>query len=171
MKNKKLLALIGCVSFFVCSSSFAQYRKSGKEISQRERIAINQGWRFFKYDSAALADKLIYDVRPEITDNTDNKVADDKPTEAVKLEANQKVLKAWILPSGNSFIKETSKRHTRPEGNPGGDFPFVQNNFDDSSWEKVNLPHDWAIKGPFQKGSNPEVGGGMGRLPVNGVAW
>jgi len=75
------------------------------------------------------------------------------------------------LPSGNDFIKDPAKRHVRPEGNPGGDFPYVQLNFDDSSWEKINLPHDWAIKGPFQIGPNPEVGGGMGRLPVNGVAW
>ncbi len=75
------------------------------------------------------------------------------------------------MPSGNDFIKDPAKRHVRPEGNPGGDFPYVQLNFDDSSWEKINLPHDWAIKGPFQIGPNPEVGGGMGRLPVNGVAW
>ncbi|MDP3433509.1 MAG: beta-galactosidase GalB, partial [Bacteroidota bacterium] len=86
-------------------------------------------------------------------------------------EAKQSVLKPWILPSMNDFIKDPAKRHIRPEGNPGNDFPFVQSNFDDRSWEKVNLPHDWAIKGPFQKGWNSEVGGGMGRLPVNGVAW
>ncbi|MDA3929580.1 MAG: DUF4982 domain-containing protein, partial [Prolixibacteraceae bacterium] len=58
-----------------------------------------------------------------------------------------------------------------PEGNPGSDFPFVQASFDDSDWENVTLPHDWAIEGPFQEGWNPEVGGGMGRLPSNGVAW
>jgi len=23
--------------------------------------------------------------------------------------------------------------------------------FDDSNWEDVNVPHDWAIKGPFDK--------------------
>lgn len=137
----------------------------------RERISINDNWRFFKYDSISKADHLIYDVRPEVTDNNENKVADAQPTEAVKVETSQKVLKPWILPSGNDFIKDPEKRHIRPEGNPGSDFPFVQGNFDDSSWENLNLPHDWAIKGPFQKGWNSEVGGGMGRLPVNGVAW
>ena len=145
--------------------------KAEKDRFLREHISINDNWRFFKYDSISKADNLIYDVRPEVTDNNDNKVADSKPTEAIKVETTQEVLKPWILPTGNRFIKDTSKRHIRPEGNPGGDFPFVQGNFNDSSWEKVNLPHDWAIKGPFQKGSNPEVGGGMGRLPVNGVAW
>ena len=51
------------------------------------------------------------------------------------------------------------------------DFPFVQNNFNDENWEPVNLPHDWAINQPFYTGPNPEVGGGMGRLPSHGVAW
>jgi beta-galactosidase len=166
MKNKNIFSLIGYISLIMATTSFAQ---SGK--FERERISINEGWSFFKYESAAKADKLIYDVRPEITDLTENKVADAKPTEAVEVAAKQKVLKPWILPSGNNFINDPAKRHVRPEGNPGGDFPFVQNNFDDRSWEKVTLPHDWAIKGPFQKGWNTEVGGGMGRLPVNGVAW
>ena len=56
-------------------------------------------------------------------------------------------------------------------GNPGSTFSFVQTNFDDSSWEKVNLPHDWAIKGPFLTGDDAGVGGSMGRLPSPGVAW
>lgn len=137
----------------------------------RQRISINDGWRFYKYDSPTKADNLIYDVRPDVTDKKENMVADAKPTESIEIKATQEVLKPWILPTGNSFIKDPAKRYTRPKGNPGGSFPFVQNNFDDSSWEKVDLPHDWAIKGPFMTGSNPEVGGGMGRLPSNGVAW
>jgi Beta-galactosidase/beta-glucuronidase len=141
------------------------------ESASRERISINNGWRFFKYASEAKADNLRYDVRPEVTDNNDSKAADSKPTEAIKLESAQNVLKTWIFPTGNAFIKDPQKRYVRPSGNPGGNFPFVQSNFDDNSWETVDLPHDWAIKGPFQKGTNPEVGGGMGRLPVNGVAW
>ncbi len=171
MKNKNIVILISSLSLLMVTTSFAQSLKSGRKSIQRERISINEDWRFFKYDSISKADKFIYDVRPEITDNTENKVADAKPTEAVDVKATQEVLKPWILPSGNAFIKDPAKRYVRPEGNPGGDFPFVQHNFDDSSWENVNLPHDWAIKGPFQKGPNPEVGGGMGRLPVNGVAW
>jgi beta-galactosidase len=38
-------------------------------------------------------------------------------------------------------------------------------------WETVDLPHDWAINGPFYTDSSPPIGGGMGRLPVQGVAW
>src|SRR4030042_185952 len=91
--------------------------------------------------------------------------------EAVEVEAKQAVLKPWILPTGNDFIKDPDKRYVRPKGNPGSDFAFVQNDFDDRSWESVNLPHDWAIKGPFQEGRRAEVGGSMGRLPSHGVAW
>lgn len=135
----------------------------------RERISLNEGWKFMKYTSAP--DKLIYDIRPEITDRKDDVVADSKPTEAVTISTTTNVLKSWILPTANDFINDPAKRHQRPAGNPGSDFPFVQNNFDDKSWEAVTLPHDWAIKGPFYEGEPAVVGGGMGRLPSPGVAW
>lgn len=135
----------------------------------RERISLNTGWNFMRYDNNP--DNLIYDVRPKIEAENDSKVADSKPTEAIKVEAKEAVLKNWILPSGNDFIKDLSKKHIRPEGNPGFDFPFVQANFKDDAWEKVSLPHDWAINKPFYTGDKPEVGGGMGRLPSQGVAW
>jgi len=156
---------LACIIFCIWRSVTAQHLLS------RQRILINEGWRFYKYDSASQADNLIYDVRPEIKDNTESRVADAKPTEAVETKSSQNVLKAWVLPSANAFIKDPQKRHLRPDGNPGSDFRFVQNNFDDNNWEHIDLPHDWAIKGPFQKGWDSEVGGGMGRLPVNGVAW
>ncbi len=143
----------------------------GPASSSRERVLINDGWRFMKYESADQADRLIYDVRPEVSDGEDGKAADAKPTEAVEVEANVPVLKAWILPTANAFIKSPEDRHERPEGNPGSEFPFVQDDFDDSSWESVTLPHDWAIAGPFMGGSDAPVGGGMGRLPSPGVAW
>ena len=170
MKKSTLIKLITPVfAIFISFSVMAQ--KSEQKAKQRQRISINEGWRFFKYESNSQPDKLVYDVRPEIADNHEYLVADAKPTEAVLSSQIQEVLKPWILPTGNKFISDPVKRHVRPEGNPGSNFPFVQGNFDDSRWEKVNLPHDWAIKGPFQSGPNPEVGGGMGRLPVNGVAW
>ena len=39
--------------------------------------------------------------------------------------------------------------------------------FDDSSWRKLDLPHDWAIEGPFDSKYSPNTGG----LPIFGVAW
>jgi beta-galactosidase len=145
--------------------------KAGDKNVARQKISINQNWRFYKYESAEQADDLIYDVRPETKNVKELRVADSKPSEAEKTMGKQAVLKPWILPSGNDFIKDPAKRYTRPEGSSGGDSPFVQKAFDDSFWKQVNLPHDWAIAGPFQKGWDSEVGGGMGRLPVNGVAW
>ena len=159
-----LTAYLVSVGFPVLS---AQTSPSGP----REKILINDGWRFMKYASAKDADDLIYDVRPEIKDQRDFRPADEKPTEAEKVETNRKVLKPWILPTGNDFIKDPAKRHARPDGDPGSDFPFVQGSFDDTAWESLNLPHDWAIKGPFNIGEGKGAGGGMGRLPSDGVGW
>jgi len=39
--------------------------------------------------------------------------------------------------------------------------------FDDSSWQQVHVPHDWAIAGPF----NPNENGYAGKLPWKGVGW
>ena len=80
-------------------------------------------------------------------------------------------LKPWVLPVMDDFIDDSSKHYQRPEGNPGSDFPFVKNGFDDAGWETVDLPHDWAIKYPFSPGSDSSVDAGMGRLPSQGVAW
>ena len=39
--------------------------------------------------------------------------------------------------------------------------------FNDSGWRALNLPHDWAIEGPFDQTFNPHTGG----LPVSGTGW
>lgn len=158
-------------TFLLSVSLFFASCEKPQDSSNRERVSINNDWSFYKYKDPSKSDHLIYDIRPEISNSNEIKEADSKPTEAVKVEITQDVLKPWILPSANYFIKDAAKKHLRPEGNPGGNFKFVQNDFDDSSWEKLNLPHDWAIKGLFMTGWNAEVGGGMGRLPSNGVAW
>src|SRR5690606_18474672 len=77
-------------------------------------------------------------------------------------------LKPWILPTANPFIKDPAHRHTRPEKAWEGNVPYVQLNYDDSDWRKLDLPHDWAIEGPFITTGG---GGGMGRLPSAGVGW
>src|SRR5215510_13024505 len=43
-----------------------------------------------------------------------------------------------------------------------------KSDFDDSSWRKLDVPHDWSIEGPFDK-DNPTSGAG-GFLPA-GVGW
>ncbi|SHK67940.1 beta-galactosidase [Reichenbachiella agariperforans] len=39
--------------------------------------------------------------------------------------------------------------------------------FDDSEWRKLDLPHDWAIEGPFDSKYNARAGG----LPFHGTGW
>ncbi|MBU0472960.1 MAG: DUF4982 domain-containing protein [Bacteroidetes bacterium] len=171
LKESVALAIWASLFVLITLPLNAQTKSSNGEKVLRERISINDNWKFYKYNANEKTDDLIYDIRPEVKEYQDEKPADSKPTEAEDVEITQKVLKEWILPSGNNFIKDTNKHYIRPEGNPGNNFPFVQSEFNDNLWESVNLPHDWAIKGPFYEGSNPEVGGGMGRLPSQGIAW
>jgi beta-galactosidase len=76
-------------------------------------------------------------------------------------------LKPWILPAANEFLDQPV--HERPSAPaPGANVSYVQSDFNDENWEQVVLPHDWAIKGTFDA---PGIGGGLGRLPINGVGW
>ncbi|MFD0749742.1 beta-galactosidase GalB [Mucilaginibacter calamicampi] len=140
-------------------------------LAQTTRIPLTKGWKFYKYGPNEKPDSLIYDARPDANGNSDGIAADAKPTEAIKMAAAKGILKYYILPTGNAFLKDETKRTIRPDGNPGANFQFTQNTFNDSKWEDVTLPHDWAIKGPFYQGQGTIIGGGMGRLPVQGVAW
>ncbi|KAL2794744.1 glycoside hydrolase superfamily [Aspergillus keveii] len=117
----------------------------------RERVSLNTEWRF--WHSKAIPDGVIYDLRPDAND-----------TSLV-------VLKPWILPSGNDYIQNASDRHEPPSEQPDIDIPYVDLDFNDGEWDAVRLPHDWAIKGPFYTGEDPEISGDMGRLPVQGVGW
>lgn len=75
--------------------------------------------------------------------------------------------KPWVLPTGNAFLKDAAKRAQRPAGNLGDGVSYVAADFDDTAWQKVQLPHDYAIAGPF----TDSVSANMGRLPAIGVAW
>ena len=134
-------------------------RDSASFQSPRSRTLIDDDWRFTKGDPPNETTGLLYDVRPRqaaaLADTTESEPA---PPATVK---------KWILPTGNQFLKDPSKGPEPPEGNLGGDVPYVAPNLDDSAWQQVNLPHDYAIEGSFTTSG----GGGMGRLPTAGVAW
>ncbi|MCF7957636.1 MAG: glycoside hydrolase family 2 protein, partial [Phycisphaerae bacterium] len=50
-----------------------------------------------------------------------------------------------------------------------GDFPNAfENDFDDSQWQFIEVPHDWSILGPYDP-NNPSTGQG-GYLPT-GIGW
>ena len=90
----------------------------------------------------------------------------DLPRERISIDREWRFQKGD--PPGNTFIKDPARRFTRPKGNPGGDVSYVRRAFDDRAWQKVDLPHDWAIGGPFLT-TGPY--GGMGRLPSWGIGW
>lgn len=103
----------------------------------RERININRDWRYQVDDPDGVGAALHYSR-----------------------------LKPYLLPCANDFII-FGKRHQRPEGNPGENIAYVKSDFDDSEWRHLNLPHDWAIEGPF----NIDYNGSTGKLPYWGIRW
>ena len=64
-----------------------------------------------------------------------------------------------IYDAAGKPIKFDMRKDSRP-------VPSVTN-FDDTSWEKLNLPHDWAIKGPF----NINLDHATALLPWRGIGW
>jgi beta-galactosidase len=105
---------------------------------EMENISINDDWRFIKGDPPGYGQQLSYNE-----------------------------IKPWILPTGNPFIKDSARRHERPQNEPQNVCEYAKENFDDSAWRKLDLPHDWGIEGPFTA-----IGrGDTGRLPFYGVGW
>jgi len=134
-----VLAAILLALIFTGSSSIPVTAGSdGKAASPRVRLPINDAWRFTKGDPPNNTARLSYDV-----------------------------VKGWVLPTGNGFLKDPEKRAKRPEGSPGDDVAYAAAGFEDTSWRKLDLPHDYAIEGPF----TTAVSGSTGRLPSSGVVW
>ncbi|HUO08396.1 MAG TPA: beta-galactosidase GalB [Phycisphaerae bacterium] len=133
--------------------------------SPRQRISIDEGWSFIKGDPPDCPVSLLYD---RMDPNAGKANTTSPATQEVHAESQPgSYIKQWILPTGNPFIKDPSKWFSRPEGNLGDRAAYVRPDFDDSTWQKINLPHDWAITGPFSHKAN----GSMGHLPTAGIGW
>ena len=104
-------------------------------------------------------------VRERININRDWRYQIDDP-DGVGAALHYSRLKPYLLPCANDFII-LGKRYQRPEGNPGENIAYVKSDFDDSEWRHLNLPHDWAIEGPF----NIDYNGSTGKLPYWGIRW
>ena len=128
-----------------------QTRNYDTSSTGRERVSINTDWRFWR--SEKNPDGITYDNRT------------DTP------QGNVTYLRPWILPDANEFIQDVSKHYEAPSSSPIVNIPYIQTSFDDSSWEDVTLPHDWAIKGPYYIGDPTPITGGMARLPSQGVGY
>src|SRR5680860_1023377 len=79
------------------------------------------------------------------------------------------VCMALVLFVGNLYAQRTEENFNRDwrfaKGEQGEQVQKMD--FDDSAWQAVRLPHDWAISGPF----NPDENGYAGKLPWKGVGW
>lgn len=117
----------------------------------REQVRLSTGWRFWRSEN--IPDGIIYERRSDASNES-------------LLE-----LKPWILPMGNAFINDPEDWHDQPDSNLDIDIEYTRSGFDDSGWENVTIPHDWAIRLPFLTGSRPVIPTSMGNLPVHGVGW
>ena len=90
-----------------------------KQTPARERISINDHWRFTRGDPTNInSQNLLYDVRPVSRGEDQSERLAEATEDAVKLSAATfPLLKHFILPSGNQFLKDPAKRFVR--GNRG----------------------------------------------------
>ena len=110
---------------------------SSETVSPRERISFDADWLFVKGDPTDAGNELSYTN-----------------------------IRVWVMANGAEFTTNLPSA-TLPSGNIGADVTYVQPDFDDRGWRKLNLPHDWGIEGPFKQ----EYPGGTGKLPWWGVGW
>ncbi len=103
----------------------------------RERVLFDSGWLFVKDDPSGVSNEL-----------------------------NYQNIKPWIMATGNDFVKN-GKPASKATNDLAADVMYVQPNFDDGPWQKLTLPHDWGIGGPFKQ----EYPGDTGKLPWWGVGW
>lgn len=136
--------------------------------TSRERLRLETGWRFRRVQPEDVDPALEYAPRPALGKAEDGKDADARPEE-VQHETGEVIgLRPWILPSGNPLLADPSQRSKRPAHDPAVTVGAAAPDLDDSDWETVTIPHDWAIAGPFLV-DGPY--GGMGRLKSWGVGW
>jgi beta-galactosidase len=139
---KAACPLVGSSASFIftwLALSLAGLAAIAQPVSPAERTSLDAGWRFVKGDPPEAQGKLDYSD-----------------------------IKEWVEASGGEFTTNAAlAAKTKPSGDPGGDIPYARNEFDDSQWRLLNLPHDWGIEGPF----NQAYPGETGKLPWWGVAW
>jgi beta-galactosidase len=103
------------------------------------RTSFNENWRFQKSDPIGAENDLSWEK-----------------------------LKEWVKATGNKYVLTIDAvQSARPTGNIGEEVAYTKQDFDDSSWRQMNLPHDWGIEGNFQQ----ELPGETGKRPWAGIGW
>lgn len=118
--------------------------------SPRERVSFNNDWLFTKNDPLEI---VVKDIKGNI----------------VKSQLDYADVKAWYCANGSEFVLPGDEVQATklPSGNLGSDITYTQPSFNDKTWRKLNLPHDWGIEGSFSY----ELPGGTGKLPWAGTGW
>ncbi|MEO6992284.1 MAG: beta-galactosidase GalB, partial [Lacunisphaera sp.] len=106
--------------------------------AERTRESFNRDWRFTRGDPAGLTVALDY--------------AAARP---------------WLLPMGAELLNGADHPSKRPAANFGDGVSYRDFSFDDRTWRALDLPHDWAIEGPFDQ----SLSGETGKLPWAGIGW
>ncbi len=94
----------------------------------------------------------------------------------LKLTLKLCLLASLALPFSSDCVRASAPPSTRTTLSFDSNWLFFKGEttgaetpaFDDSTWRKLDVPHDWSIEGPFDK-NNPTRGSG-GFLP-SGVGW
>lgn len=133
----------------------------------RERILINNDWRFTRGDPEGNTVSLLY--APRQTGR--GRGRGGPATAPAETPAAPAPIAPWVLPTANALIKDPAQHKQRPAGNLGGEVAYVRPGFDDSGWRLLDLPHDFGIEGPFIPPGQPNSDGAMGRRDFFGVAW
>jgi beta-galactosidase len=128
-------------TFFIIGAAFLLISLFSVAFPQttRERSSFNENWRFQNGD----------------------------PNGAEGILAYEKI-KDWVRASGNEFVLTSDGvKSVRPDGNLGENVAYTKSDFDDSAWRQLNLPHDWAIEGDFDRA----LAGETGKRPFAGIGW
>ncbi len=115
------------------------------ETSPREKLLLDLNWKFTLKDPADAGDLFKY--------------------------AESDLSKQ----GGGSAQKEmdlAAKRLDEATTNLGGKVSYVQPDFDDSQWQSIKLPHDWAIDLPFRADANTGKGSrDLNSLQGTTIGW
>jgi beta-galactosidase len=129
--------------------------------ADRERISIDEDWRFIKGDPAdQTANLTLLQVR---TSGRGATATDPAVNDA---------LWPYILATSNDFIKDPAKKIARPDAPfATAGIPYAAPAFNDNAWRLLDLPHDFGIEEAFLPPGTPSSNGGTGRLPFFGQVW
>jgi beta-galactosidase len=103
----------------------------------RERLCFDADWRFIKGDPDGISNELSYSN-----------------------------IKPWVMANGNEFVKDGTPT-PRPADNLGTNVDYLQPDFNDDAWRKLNLPQDWGVEESFKQ----VYPGVTAKLPWWGVGW